>query len=322
VQWVRLLVRQAGFGCLIWSYDLLTPQEQSLFRRLSVFVGGNTLQAAEAVCHDERDDGEELLDVLEGSASLVDKSFVLQMACEGDEPRLLMLETIREYGLECLEASGETATTRRAHARYFLNLAQEVQPHLEGTDQAGWLERLKRLERESANLRTALLWALEQQESEVASRLSGALFRFWEAHRYQREGRTFLERALASSRSIPTRGRAKPPSTSGFLTTFQSGIERLAALSREAGVVHRELGDSRQRAFSLYLLGYIAWATGDFATARSHVEEGLAVARVSDAMVILAALLVLSGQVAFDEGEESKARALLVANAQESASLL
>jgi ATP/maltotriose-dependent transcriptional regulator MalT len=233
---------------------------------------------------------------------------VLQTAREGDEPRLLMLETIREYGLECLEACGETATTRRAHASYYLGLAQEALARLEGEEQAGWLEQL---ERESANLRAALLWALEQQESEVALRLSGALFRFWEARRYLREGRTFLERVVASSRSIPARGRAKPLSTAGFLATFQSGIERLAALSQEAGVVHRELEDSRRRAFSLYLLGYIAWATGDFATARSHAEEGLAVARASDETVLLAALLVLSGQVAFDEGEESKACALL-----------
>ena len=120
------------------------PQEQRLFRRLSVFVGGCTLQAAATVCNHERDESEERLDVLEGSASLVDKSFVLQTEREGDEPRLLMLETIREYGLECLEASGETATTRRAHARYYLGLAQEAQAHLEGTEQAGWLERLER----------------------------------------------------------------------------------------------------------------------------------------------------------------------------------
>lgn len=290
---------------LQWSYDLLTPQEQRLFRRLSVFVGGCTLSAAAAVCHNKRDGSEEPLDVLEGSASLVDKSFVLQTVREGDAPRLLMLETIREYGLECLEACRETATTRRAHASYYL---AQAQAYLEGAEQAGWLERL---ERESANLRAALLWALEQQESEMALRLSGALFRLWEARRYLYEGRTFLERAVASSQSIPARGQVKPLSIAGFLTTFQHGIEHLAALSQEAGKVHREGGDIHQSAFSLYLPGYIAWATGDFATARSHIEEGLAVARASDETVLLAALLVLSGQIAFAEGEESKARSLL-----------
>jgi tetratricopeptide (TPR) repeat protein len=145
----------------------------------------------------------------------------------------------------------------------------------------------------------------------VALRLSGALFRFWEARRYLHEGKTFLERVVASSRSIPARGRAKPLYTAGFLTAFQHGIERLAALSQEVGVVQRELGDSRQSDFSLYLLGYIAWATGDFATARSHAEEGLVVAKASDATVILAALLVLLGRIAFDEGEASRACALL-----------
>ena len=293
---------------LQWSYDLLTPQEQRLFRRLSVFVGGCTLQAVASVCSHQGDEHEVPLDVLDQSASLVDKSFVLQTEREGVEPRLLMLETVREYGLECLEACGETPTTRRAHASYYLGLAQEALAHLEGEEQAGWLERL---EREGPNLRAALLWALEQQESEVALRLSGVLFRFWEARRYLREGKTFLERAVASSRSIPAHERAKPLYTAGFLTTFQRSIERLASLSQEAGVVHRELEDSRQRAFSLYLLGYIAWATGDFATARSHAEEGMVVARAADETVLLAALLALSGQVAFGEGEESRARALL-----------
>ena len=290
---------------LQWSYDLLTSQEQHLFRRLAVFVGGCTLQAAALVCAYE---SEKPLDVLEESASLVDKSFILQTAREGEIPRLLMLETIREYGLECLETSGEMATMRRAHARYYLDLAQEAQKYLEDTEQAMWLERL---EREGANLRAALLWALEQQESEVALRLSGALFRFWEARRYMREGRTFLERTVASSRNISARGWGKPLSPAGFLTTFQSGIERVALLSQEASVAHHEVGDSCQHAFSLYLMGYIAWATGDFATARLHVEEGLAVARALDTKVLLAALLVLLGQVAFDEGDARRACLLL-----------
>ena len=300
--------QQTMRNTLQWSYDLLTLQEQHLFRRLSVFVGGNTLQAASAVCRREHDDGQQTLNVLEGTASLLDKSFLSQTEQEGDEPRLLMLETIREYGLECLEASGETAITRRAHARYYLGLAQEALAHLEGKEQAGWLERL---ERESGNLRVALLWALEQQESEIALRLSGTLFRFWEARRYLHEGKTFVERMVAISQSIPDRVRAHPLYTAGFLTTFQNGIEHLTALSQEASIVHRELGDSRQRAFSLYLLGYIAWATGDFATARSHVEEGLVVARALDSVVLLAALLVLSGQIVFGEGEPSRACTLL-----------
>ena len=286
----------------------MTHQEQDLFQRLSVFVGGCTLHAAMAVCHDERDKSAEPLDVLEGAASLVDKSLVLQTEREGDEPRLLMLETLREYGLESLEAKGETETTRRAHARYYLRLAEEALAHLEGVEQVG---RLARLERESANLRAALLWAVEHQESEMALRLGGALFRFWEARRYLREGRTFLERALASSQSMPAHGQAKVLYTTGFMTTFQRGIERVVLLGRDAGVMQRDLGDNHNLAFSLYLLGYIAWATGDFATARSHAEEGLAMTRASNERVILASLLVLLGQIAFSEGEDNRARALL-----------
>lgn len=291
-----------------WSYDLLTYQEQRLFRLLAVFVGGCTLHAATAVCNNEGDESGEPLDVLEGAASLVDKNFVLQTEQEGDEPRLLILETMREYGLESLEASRERETTCRVHARYYLRLAEEALVHLEDVEQG---VRLERLERESANMRAALLWAVEHQESEVALRLGGALFRFWEARRYLREGKSFLDRALASSQSIPAHGRAKALYTTGFLTTFQRGIERVVLLGREAGIEHRDLGDSHKLAFSFYLLAYIAWATGDFATARSHIEEGLAVVRGSDETVILASLLVLLGQVAFDEGVASRARALL-----------
>jgi DNA-binding CsgD family transcriptional regulator len=290
-----------------WSYDLLTPQEQRLFRRLSAFVGGCTLHAAAAVCQDERDEHEGPLDVLEGAASLVDKNFVLQIEREGDEPRLLMLETMREYGLESLEASRETETLCRVHARYYLRLAEEALAHLEEVEQA---VRLEQLERESANMRAALLWAVEHQESEMALRLGGALFRIWEARRYLREGKSFLDRALTSSQSIAA-GQVKALYTMGFLTTFQRGIERVVLLGREAGVGHRDLGDSHKLAFSFYLLAYIAWATGDFATACSHAEEGLAVARGSDATVILASLLVLLGQVTFNEGGASRARELL-----------
>lgn len=292
-----------------WSYDLLTPPEQRLFRQLSVFVGGCTLQAIATVRHSQGDEIQEPLDMLEGIASLVDKSFVLQTEWEREEPRLLMLETLREYGLECLEVCGETASVRRKHARYYLSLAQKILTPLENVEQVIGLEKL---EPENANLRAALQWALEQQDGGMALRLSGALFRFWEAHRYRREkSETFLERVIASSRSIPTRRQVKPLCTTSFLTSFQHGIEHLATLSQETGVVHGELGGSRQHAFSLYLHGYIAWANGDFATAHARAEEGLAVVRAADEPILLAALLVLFGQVVFDEGETDRAAALL-----------
>ena len=141
---------------MAWSYNLLDDEEKLLFRRLCVFVGGCTLEAAEAVCTSPgNDDG--AVSVLEGLASLIDKSLLQQMEQEGGEPRLMMLETIREYGLECLTASGEMEATRQAHAAYFLALTEEAEPTLFGAQQAVWLERL---EREHDNLRAALWWSL------------------------------------------------------------------------------------------------------------------------------------------------------------------
>jgi len=162
-----------------WSYGLLDIQEQLLFRRLSVFVGGCTLEAVESICN-ALDDGDGVVPVLDAVASLIDKSLLQQMEWEEEEPRLVMLETIREYGLEALTESGEMEVTRRAHADYYLALVEEAETKLGGPEQAAWLERL---EQEYDNLRAAVQWLLERQEAgysmEMALRLGGALRRFW-----------------------------------------------------------------------------------------------------------------------------------------------
>ena len=152
-------VRQQSLrNTIAWSYDLLNAEEQQLFRWLSIFVGGCTLEAVEAIC---RSAGDERTEVLQTVASLIDKSLVQQTG-QDEEPRLMMLETIREYGLECLAASKELEDTRQAHAQYYLALAAQVEPELSGPQQAEWLERL---EREHDNLRAALHWSLEQGEA-------------------------------------------------------------------------------------------------------------------------------------------------------------
>src|SRR5438552_1268281 len=196
-----------------WSYNLLDAAEQRLFRRLSVFVGGCTLEAVEAVCA-AGEDGGEAGQVLESVASLIDKSLLQQTEQEGEEPRLLMLETIREYGLEVLAASGEMEITRQAHALYYLTLAEEAEPELAGPRQAIWLERL---EGEHENLRAVMQWSLEQAEGErgdartrqIALRLGGALRQFWYMRSYYSEGRDFLERALSQSDGAAASVRAK-----------------------------------------------------------------------------------------------------------------
>ena len=290
---------------IAWSYDLLSEEEQRLFRLLSVFVDGCTLEAVEAVY--SRLVGERAR-VLDGVTSLLDKHLLRKAEQDSDAPRLLLHETIREYGLEALVANQELEMARQGHAEYYLRLSEEAEAHLEGAEQAVWLERL---EREYANLRAALQWMLEQHAHEMALRLSGALFRFWEGHGHLHEGRTFLERALASGQDVPAPVRAKALFTTGILAFEQGDLERGAVLGREAVALQRELLDARHLAWSLFLLGYIAWMTGDFRAARSHAEEGLAIARASDEKATLAYLLDLLGQIALDQGEDTRARALL-----------
>ena len=185
---------------IAWSYHLLDEAEQRLFRRLSVFVGGCTLEAIEAFCGAFTDGAASALDSV---ASLIDKSLLQQSEQDDEELRIVMLETIREYGLECLSDSGEEEITRMAHAAYYLALAEEAEPELGSPQQAVWLERL---EREHDNMRAALHWSIEQgatkQRIEIGLRLGGALRRFWTVRGFWSEGQSFLERALAQTRKL------------------------------------------------------------------------------------------------------------------------
>lgn len=198
-----------------WSYELLSEAEQRLFRRLSVFVGGCTLEAVEALY--------DLLDgvhafVLDEVISLLDKHLLYRAGQSGEEldaQRLLMLETIRDYGWECLSSCRELEATQQAHAAYYLHLAEEAEARQFGRDQIRWFDRL---EKEHDNLRAALRWALQQGENvETALRLAGALARFWTVRWYIGEGRIWLEQALANSQGhkerIPPLMRIKALST-------------------------------------------------------------------------------------------------------------
>lgn len=269
---------------LAWSYNLLTAQEQLLFRRISVFAGGCTLAAVEALYSAL---GETTTNVLDGVASLIDKSLLYQTEDEVEEPRLVMLETIREYGLEALAEHGELEIVRQAVAAFYLQLAKEAEAKLPGPQQVVWLERL---EREHDNLRAALQWSLEQAESaqssgdegqgeqraEMALRLAGALGWFWWVHGHWSEGRTFLERALAARKSsVPSPASAKALFAAANLAFVQSDYERTAALSEGSLALYRKLGDKRGIALSLYPLGNVAWMRGDLAAARELKEEAL-----------------------------------------------
>src|SRR6266566_2221274 len=270
---------------IAWSYHLLDAEEQWLFRRLSVFVGGCTLQAIEAVCSAR---GNGALSVLDGVASLIDKSLLRQTEQEGAEPRFVMLETIREYGLECLGTSGEMEITRQAHAAYYLWLAEEAEPEPMSPLQTVWLERLER-EREN---------------------LGGALRRFWLVRGNWSEGRTFLEQALAGGEGTVTSSRAKALKAAAGLTVYQADTDRGEALCQESLTLCRELGDTEGVAYALYLLGYVAWLRSNLAAARPLLEQALVLWKeVGDKDGIAYALFDLASLSAL-QGEYDRARVL------------
>lgn len=239
-----------------WSYNLLDAAEQRLFRRLSVFTGNFTLEAVESLSSTYADETGLTLD---GVTSLIDKSLLLQIEREGEEPRLLMLETIREYGLEVLAASGEEEITRQDYIAYYLELAERAGPELVGRQQAAWLDRL---EREHTNLQAALHWSVAQgrarHDMTVALRLGVALRNFWLVHGPYSEGRNFLEQALAASEGVAVPLQAKALYTAANLAFILSDHDRAEALCQESLKLFRELEDRPGMAFALYLLAWIS----------------------------------------------------------------
>jgi len=253
-----------------WSYNLLNAEEQQLFRRLSVFVGGCTLEALEAVCTALGDGG---IPVLDGVTSLIDKNLLQQTEQEGEEPRLLMLETIREYGLDCLAASGEMEAARQAHVQYYLLFAEKVGPKLFGAEQQQWYTHL---ERKHANLRTALQWLRERKEAALTLRLSDALWWFWLTHSHLSEGRQWLERALSESDGGVAPVRAGVLNGLGLLLFNQGDYEQAERRCEESVVLYRELGDMVGMSRPLHHLALMDFDRGKLTRARSLLEECLA----------------------------------------------
>ncbi len=180
--------QQTLHNTIRWSYELLSSAEQHLFRRLSVFIGGFTVEAAEYLYAAL---GASTLNVLDNLTSLLNKSLLQSVEQGQDEPRLFMLAAIREYGLECLKLNEEEETTRYAHASYYLAMLEKVGPNLDGPEQRKWFDLL---EREHNNLRAALQWSIERKDAELALQLSRDLGWFWHLRGYQVEGRQWLDR--------------------------------------------------------------------------------------------------------------------------------
>jgi predicted ATPase len=381
---------------IAWSYDLLSPDEQKLFRRLAVFAGGFTLEAAEEIAEcglriadwgrpgtdslgasepepDSEPDGSRSKayagsgggssqsaidnpqsahpsasrrvpgipqsDVLEGLAALVDHSLLRQEEQVDGEPRFLMLETIREFGLERLETGGETGTLRRTHAEFFLALAEQAEPELTGDGQAIWLDCL---EREHGNLRAALEWSLSEKAKgerrkakgeisdpqsaspfafplspfEVGLRMAGALWQFWWTRGYLTEGRQWLDRGVRSTDCGLGEGgsesaiaaRAKALNGAGILAWGQGDYGPARALHEEALAARRILGDRRGVAGSLHNLGMTAQEQGDHALARSCYEEALAINREMGNRPWEANNLEALGDLLAEQGDRAGAR--------------
>jgi len=234
---------------IAWSHDLLDEAEPTLFRRLAVFVGGCTLEAAEAVCDAAGDLG---IVLLEGVASLVDKSLLRQQDGPSGEPRFTMLETIREFGLDQLEASGEAEPIRRRHAEYYLQLVPGGEPQRRGPNQIAWLDRL---ESEHDNLRAALTWALDEgNDVRIGLQLSSALTPFWFVRGHLSEIRR-LEMALAMSDSDADPVRAEALRLAAWATRYRNDPVKTVALCEESVASFRALGDKLGIARSLRTLG-------------------------------------------------------------------
>jgi predicted ATPase/class 3 adenylate cyclase/uncharacterized protein HemY len=300
------LPRQQTLRALIdWSYDLLSSSERALLRRLSVFAGGWTLEAAEAVC---AGDGVEEWEVLDLLTSLVEKSLVLYEE-RGGEGRYRLLETVRQYARDRLLEAGEAAAVRGRHRDWCLALAEEAEPKLGGPEQVVWLDRL---EREHDNLRAALAWTGAQGECEVGLRLGWALWGFWVVRGYVGEGREHLARLLAlPGAEARTAARAGALNGAGWLAHRQGEYGAARALIAESLAIFRELGDKRGIARSLINLGFMACEQGDYGAARAHLEESLAIARERGDKQGIAWSLLRLGEVTYDQGEYGAARAHL-----------
>jgi predicted ATPase/transcriptional regulator with XRE-family HTH domain len=309
-----------------WSVRLLAEPERRVFRRLAAFVGGFSLEAAEAVCgganrraddpasgsersagapaRETASSGQGALAALE---SLLDQSLVLREPIPGGDDRFLMLETIREYALEELVASGEHGATRARHADVYLALAERAEGHLTGPEQASWMARL---EREHANLRAALDFLGERGDLRGQLRLGGTLWRFWMVRGHAREGRARLVAALDRPGAAEHRvEQATALLGAGMLSHYQGDPTAARGFLERSLTAFRGLGDRRAAATALVGLGIVAYGQGELADARRCYEESLAIQRAIGDERGVATSLINLGRALSAVGDHAGARA-------------
>lgn len=264
-----------------WSYALLDDAEKRLFRRLAVFAGGFTFEAAEAVCgvdesgKNQRPEIKDRIETLDAITSLLNNSLLVQKAQTAGEPRFRMLEVVREYALQSLEASGEAESMRRRHAAYFLALGEEAEPLLQGAESIEWLDRL---EDEHDNIRAVLKWSLEN-DSKTAARLAAALRFFWIFHTHLTEGREWMKKAFGKSDRSSTSVRAKLLNGLGVAARNQGDYETAESMHIESLVNGRAAGANQEITLSLRGLGGLAVRQKDFSKAKYYLEKTLALSR-------------------------------------------
>ncbi len=329
---------------IAWSYELLEPEERTLFCWLAPFAAGCTLESIEAICTAEAGPR---IDPLDGIESLVEKSLLRLDDAETGEPRFSMLATIREFALEQLAAGGADGPAWSAFLAHCIALAEQAETALAGADQGAWLGRL---EQEHDNLRVALDHAIAMLAAGDALRLAGALWRFWDLRGYLSEGRGWLERALSAGAGLDAPERGKVLNGAGWLAMRQGDLARAATLHEENLDLARRLHDQRrtvsalinlaivlrerteyERAHTLYdealainqalgerrgvalvgaHLGLVAYYTGDFGAAHAHYSDALALLREAGDRANAAHTLANLGAVADRLGELDRAVAL------------
>jgi predicted ATPase len=307
---------------IAWSYDLLDPEEQALFRRLAVFAGGFTLPAAEAIWQGgnapgspaggsspwpvDHDRAATILDLI---GSLLDKSLLRRLDVGGGEPRFGMLATIQEFGLERLWDAGEHEATRHAHAAHFLLLAEQAWPAFrQRSGQEPWLDRL---ETERANLRAALAWQDERCDAAALLDMAGALSWFWYIRGPLAEGRSWLERALAAQpAATPAESRARAMVGAGLLAHFQGDDDAARTWLEMSLARAQSLDDPWLLAFALLLLGMVAEDHGDYHRAEQRFAEALARFRDVDDRANTALALIHLGVAAWGRGDTARATSL------------
>lgn len=307
---------------LDWSYELLRAPEKRLFGRLSVFAGGFSLEAAEAVSGGGEEGRGNAEDVLVFLGNLVEHSLVMATLAEGDEMRYRMLEPVRQYARGKLEEGGERETVLRRHAGFFLAMAEGGPPELVVGEEREWEEWLGRLEEAHDNLRAALDWAVQSQDAELGARMALALWRFWAGRGYLSEGRGGLEAVLTldgtDGRTAEVRPvlrahtRARLLHVAGFLASTQGDLDGAVPLFEESLALRRDLGyKSKGASHTLRELGIVAYQRGDYGRAVHLHDRSIALARELGHTFGVAHTLFALADVVRAQGNPGRAATLL-----------